>query len=138
LTLKDVNGGSIYDAPLLVIVGSPTYGKATMKVVFPPDTNITAEANYSAKPADNYLKLTTGKLYRITGSSAQRVGVQPDIRLPDLSEADPRKENNSPHALTAAPIEPNRYYKPYPALSCWGLPGPAQIVPLILLHCNPI
>ncbi|MGZ3764212.1 MAG: S41 family peptidase [Mucilaginibacter sp.] len=138
-TIKDIDRGTIYDGPLVVlvngysasasellagtlqdynravIVGSPTYGKATMQIVFPMDTTVTPE-NFSQKQTENYLKISVSKLYRVTGATAQQRGVQPDIVLPDLLDAYTTKEAGEPHALRPTVISPNKYYTPYAPL----------------------
>jgi carboxyl-terminal processing protease len=136
ITLKDVIRGTVYDGPLILlvngssasasemvagtlqdyhralIVGSPTYGKATAQVILPMDTTIDL-ATYNGKAqASSYLKVTISKLYRITGSTAQRVGVQPDILLPDPPDALTEREADEKFALPANPIDANKYYKP--------------------------
>jgi carboxyl-terminal processing protease len=139
ITLKDVDRGTIYDGPLVimvngysasasellagtlqdynraVIVGSPTYGKATMQVVLPMDTMVTA-ANFTQRSTENYLKLTISKLYRINGTSAQFKGVQPDIVLPDILDAFITKEADEHNALRPSVIAANKYYTPYAPL----------------------
>jgi carboxyl-terminal processing protease len=140
ITLKDVNRGTVYDGPLILlvngssasasemvagtlqdyhralIVGSPTYGKATAQVVLPMDTTVDL-ANYNGQAqASSYLKVTISKLYRITGFTAQRSGVQPDILLPDPPEALTEREADEKFALPAAPIGANKYYTPLPPL----------------------
>lgn len=139
-TLKDINRGSIFDGPLAVLVngysasasemvagtlqdyhralimGSPTYGKATTQVILPLDTNANPESGNMGK-AGSFLKITTGKLYRITGVSAQQKGVSPDIMIPDLTVADPQRESNAKHAIPNSNIEANKYYHAYPPLA---------------------
>ncbi len=136
ITLKDVNRGTIYDGPLLimvngasasasefvaatlqdynraVVVGSPTYGKATGQLVFPMDTTISLEKDFTKRQAQSYIKMTTSKIYRVNGATAQFSGVQPDVVLPDIAEADPRREADAPFAIPATGIEANKYYKP--------------------------
>lgn len=138
-TIKDMDRGTIYDGPLVilvngysasasellagtlqdynraVIIGAPTYGKATMQVVLPMDTTVTPE-NFSQKQTENYLKVTTSKLYRITGATAQFKGVQPDIVLPDVLDAYITKEADEPHAIKPTTIAANKYFTPYPPL----------------------
>jgi len=138
-TIKDTDRGTVFDGPLVilvngysasasemvagtlqdynraVIIGSPTYGKATMQVVLPMDTTITPES-FSKVTTENYLKLTVGKLYRVSGASAQFKGVQPDIALPDMLDAYISKEADEPHALHGGSIAPNKYYTPYAPL----------------------
>jgi carboxyl-terminal processing protease len=138
-TLKDVNRGTIYDGSLIVLVngasasasemvagtlqdyhraiimGTPTYGKATSQVIMPLDSLTKPDASHQGSMAETFLKLTIEKLYRVTGVSAQRDGVLPDIQLPDLTELVMPREANEPTALYAQRIEANRFYTPYAA-----------------------
>ncbi|MBL7723847.1 MAG: carboxy terminal-processing peptidase [Chitinophagaceae bacterium] len=136
--LKDPNRGTIYSGPMVlmvngqsasasemlaaalqdynraVIVGSPTFGKATMQQMFSLDT-------FSKKAAAmntdrDMVKITDGKLYRLTGESAQRNGVIPDVLLPDAFDGIEYREKFSPNALVGEPVTKNNYYKPLPAL----------------------
>lgn len=149
-TLKDVNRGTIYDGPLIVlvngysasasemlaaalqdynralIVGSPTFGKATGQLVLPLDTAINIHEYTGDKKADYYLKLTTIKLYRINGTTAQFNGVKPDIILPDFLQAKAEREASEPFALPPTIIDANKYYRPYPALQVDALKAVAQ------------
>jgi carboxyl-terminal processing protease len=139
-TLKDVVRGTIYDGPLLMlvngfsasasemvaavmqdynralIVGSPTYGKATSQIILPIDTTISLETYNGKREAASYIKLTTSKLFRINGTTAQANGVKPDILLPDLTDATPEREVNEKYVLPASVIDANKYYKPLAAL----------------------
>jgi len=148
-TLKDVDRGTIYDGPLAilvngysasasellagtlqdynraVIIGSPTYGKATAQVVFPMDTTVTQE-NIAQIKTENYLKITVSKLYRITGATAQFKGVQPDIVLPDILDAYITKEADVPCALRPNVINANKYYEAYPPLPLGTLTAAVQ------------
>jgi carboxyl-terminal processing protease len=140
ITLKDVNRGTIYDGPLVLlvnglsasasemvagtlqdyhralIVGSPTYGKATAQVVLPMDTTLNLETFNGRAQASSYIKLTTSKLYRVTGASAQVSGVTPDVRLPDPPDALQEREANEKAALPPTRIPANKYYMPLPPL----------------------
>ncbi len=112
-TLKDPSRGSIYDGPLMVLIngqsasaselvagtlqdykravvmGSPSFGKATMQMTLPMDTTILAnrtvdEKKYNpTKKYDDYVNVTIGKIYRVSGNTNQLVGVKPDLELPD-------------------------------------------------------
>ena len=140
-TLKDINRGTIYDGPLLILVngnsasasemvagtlqdyhraliaGSPTFGKATAQVVLPMDTTIDLESGRGqAASASSYIKLTTSKLYRINGTSAQISGVKPDILLPEPPDASLRREADEKFALSSSVIEANKYYMALPPL----------------------
>jgi carboxyl-terminal processing protease len=136
ITLKDVNRGTVYDGPLLLlvnsssasasevlagtlqdyhralIVGSPTYGKATAQVVLPMDTAVDLSTYTGQAQASSYIKITIEKLYRVTGNTAQRTGVQPDIILPDPPDALTQREVDEKFALPATTIAANKYYQP--------------------------
>jgi carboxyl-terminal processing protease len=140
LTLKDMNRGTIYDGPLLVmvnglsasasemlagalqdyhralIVGSPTYGKATAQIVLPLDSTASPDHIWESSKRGPYLKITINRIFRVNGTTAQEQGVRPDIVVRDLSEADPEREKNADFVIKASKIEPNRYYKSYPPL----------------------
>ena len=141
VTVKDMNRGTIYDGPLLIlvngysasasemvagtlqdynraiIVGTNTYGKATAQIILPLDTTINIEEdNHSIKKTDSYIKLTVEKLYRVTGNSAQLTGIVPDIILPEVEGIGEKKEWAQPHSLKAKKLSANKYFKPYPAI----------------------
>jgi hypothetical protein len=139
-TLKDVNRGTVWDGPLLVlvngssasasemvagtlqdyhralIVGSATYGKATAQVVLPLDTALDLERFDPRKEASSYLKVTISKLYRVSGGTAQMTGVRPDVELPDPPESRTPREADEVFALNPSPIAANKYYIPLAAL----------------------
>jgi carboxyl-terminal processing protease len=131
--LKDPNRGTIYDGPLLLLVnsqsasasemlaaalqdynraiiaGSPTYGKATMQKIFSLDT---LSNNNSQTYNNDVVKITDGKLYRVTGQTAQLKGVIPDVLLPDIYDVMKYREKFSPDALNADTVKKNGFYKP--------------------------
>jgi carboxyl-terminal processing protease len=131
--LKDPNRGTIWDGPLAilingqsasaseslagslqdlnraVIVGSSSFGKATMQQIIPMDT--TASSNITNSPF-GFVKITVGKLYRLGGNTAQLKGVQPDVVLPDAFDVVESGEQHYSHALPADNIKANGYYKP--------------------------
>ena len=140
--LKDPNRGTIYDGPLIllingqsasasellaavlqdynraIVVGSASYGKATMQAIFPMDSLM---QNPSAPSPNGYVKITTGKLYRVTGQTAQLNGVLPDIHLPDAFDALQYREKFSQGALAQDTVKRNAYFKPLNPLSVHGL-----------------
>lgn len=140
-TMKDVNRGSVYDGPLILlingftasasemlagslqdyhralIVGTPSFGKATAQVVLPLDTIFDERHLERMKTADNFIKITVDRLFRVNGTSAQQTGVIPDIFLPDFSETQSEREKTLPFALPNISIDPNKYYQPYPPIS---------------------
>jgi carboxyl-terminal processing protease len=140
--LKDRNRGTVYDGPLLVlvngqsasaseiiaaalqdyhralIVGSPTFGKASSQVLIPlrqGSPNLTTFSSEVGRPK-NFVKVTIEKFYRITGKTHQSQGVLPDISLPDILEHLPIREANFPTALPADEIQKTVYYNPLNAL----------------------
>ncbi|WP_191860911.1 carboxy terminal-processing peptidase [Hanstruepera ponticola] len=112
-TIKDSQRGSLFNKPLLilingysasaseffagamqdynraVVVGSPSYGKATAQVILPLHEN----SSYG------FVKLTVEKFYRATGKSHQQLGVNPDIKLPSVFDNFDSGEKNMPYAL---------------------------------------
>jgi len=133
IALKDYNRGTIYDGPLLllvnnysasaseilaavlqdynraIIVGSPTFGKATSQIITPLELT----SNYSN--VKSFVKVTTGKIYRVTGKSHQRIGVIPDILIPDFIDSGQR-ESNSKNALVNDSISKKYIYNPLPEM----------------------
>lgn len=138
VTLKDVNKGTIYDGPLMllvngysasasemiaaalqdynraVIAGSPTYGKATTQVILPLDTAISLNGDLSKSKADSYIKITIAEIYRVTGKTLQGIGVTPDVMMPDINA---QKEKDNAFAFTAQSVAANKYYQPLPPTS---------------------
>src|ERR1043165_243717 len=125
-SLKDPNRGTVYDGPMVVmingfsasasemvaatlqdynraiIVGNPSFGKATMQEVLPLDTNLnmqTARPEVYNKGNYDFAKITVGKLYRVSGGSNQLRGVQPDVNLPDVIAEIGYREVNVRYAL---------------------------------------
>ena len=140
-TMKDVNRGSVYDGPLILLIngftasasemlagtlqdyhralimGSPSFGKATAQVVLPLDTMFDEQHMERMKTADNFIKMTVDRLFRVNGTSAQQTGVVPDIFLPDYSETQSEREKTLPFSLANVTIDANKYYHPYPPIN---------------------
>ena len=130
--LNDLNRGTIYDGPLLlmvnelsasasefiasalqdrgraIIAGTPTYGKGTGQRMFPVDSNETFSS-----AANGVIKITDFKFYRIKRNSVQHRGVIPDIIIPDYyMNIDYFKESSQPYALPYDSIEKKIVYPP--------------------------
>jgi carboxyl-terminal processing protease len=69
------------------------------------------------KTAANFLKITVDRLFRVNGTSAQQIGVVPDIFLPDYTETQTEREKSLPFSLANTTIESNKYYRPYSPIS---------------------
>lgn len=138
-SMKDLNRGLIFSGPLVVmingysasasevvagvlqdynralIVGSPSFGKATGQRVLsiaPEDVPYETEEF----EAYGYVKVTNAALYRITLETNQIRGVIPDVVLPFASQEDLFREGDYPMALEHPEIEKTMYYTPKPAL----------------------
>ena len=126
-TLKDPYIGTVYEGPLLVmvnggsasasellagtlqdhnralVVGSPTFGKASGQRIVPLYDNL---------EDSDFLKITELKLYLPTGRSYQLSGIQPGIRLPRLPGTYQYNEGDLPFALTPNKSNKKAYYYP--------------------------
>ncbi len=136
-TVKDMNRGTVYDGPLVlmvngqsasaseflagalqdynraIIIGSRTYGKATAQNFFPLDPNQKEEPSLeSLKAGAGFATITTDKIYRVTGKTAQGLGITPDILLPDFYDVVMMREAMLPYALPSDSVYKKTYYKP--------------------------
>ena len=139
--LRDMGLGNIYDGPLVlmvngfsasaseimaaslqdyrraVIVGSPTFGKASGQAIFPLDSlSKTLEIDSKNKDNDGFLKITVSKFYRLNGTSYQRKGVIPDVILPSYFEGSTFQEASQPYVFAADSLERKAQYTPFPDL----------------------
>lgn len=143
VSLKDLNRGTIYNGPLLVlvnrqsasasellagalqdynraiIVGGNTFGKATSQVVLPADTFFNLATAKTL--ANGYVKVTMEKLYRPTGKTNQFDGVKPDIILPDIYDEIQYSEASLPHAILPDTVKRSSYFSPLQPLPVSGL-----------------
>lgn len=125
--LKDMNRGTVYNGPLIVlvnsmsasaseffagcmqdynralIVGDTTYGKGTAQSVFP--------INEEQENTD-FVKATNGRFYFVSSRSNQAIGVIPDVLLEDLyAQIDVYKESKQAHALVNDSTAKKTLYK---------------------------
>lgn len=141
-SIKDMNRGTIYNGPLLVlinglsasaselfagvlqdynraiIVGSPSFGKASAQVIYPMDPAFdpVSTANYKATENKGFLKITIEKFYRITGKSHQQKGIIPDVYLPPFFYELGYKESELSCALSLDSVSKKIVYQPLPPL----------------------
>jgi carboxyl-terminal processing protease len=108
--------GTLQDYRRAIIVGTPTFGKASAQRFLPADTTISkvdfTRANYETKVKDE-VKITVGKLYRISGKSNQLYGVQPDILLPDAFDSVEFREKSMKHCLVTDTLTRHAQYEPF-------------------------
>ena len=126
--LKDYNRGALFNEPMVIlvngasasaselfanalqdykralIVGNPSFGKATMQSIVP------VEDSNSNK---DFINLTIQKFYRITGKSHQAMGIIPDIQIPYLFEQIIPKEKTYKTVLNNDEIITNTRFKSY-------------------------
>ncbi|TSJ44748.1 S41 family peptidase [Fluviicola chungangensis] len=135
--LKDINRGFIYDGPLMVlidagsasaseivaavlqdykkaiIVGVPSFGKATSQVVYPLDPLVGDFSALQENPDYGYANITGGFLYRVNGKSNQGIGVIPDIELGKTSfDTIEERERVYKNALVPGAIDKKMVYTP--------------------------
>ena len=144
VSLRDMNRGTVWDGALLlmvngqsasasemiaaalqdynraIIAGSNTHGKATAQQFIPLDT-FSKASELTVYRGDAHLKITNGKLYRVTGKTAQGTGVQPDILLPDLYAAFSKYEYQLPFFIAGDTAKRNGFYRPLPPLDLVAL-----------------
>jgi carboxyl-terminal processing protease len=82
---SEIFAGAIQDYGRGIVLGGKTFGKGTVQTIVPVD--------------DGQLKLTQAKFYRISGSSTQQHGVDPDISLPTLYDEEDVGESSLDEAL---------------------------------------
>lgn len=102
---SEIFAGAIQDYQRGVVVGESTYGKGTVQTVL----DLNRFINEKEKVGE--LKITFQKFYRVTGSSTQHKGVNPDISLPSAYDAEHYGESASPSALPWDVINPTSFQK---------------------------
>jgi carboxyl-terminal processing protease len=141
-TLRDLNRGTVYDGPLVVmvnglsasasefvaaalqdhrraiIVGSPTYGKGVSQTIFSLETGkpVSDFTKLNTKKPWGYATITTSRLYRVSGKSFQQTGVIPDIRLPDVYDVLDDREERLPFALKQDSVVKKTYLQQLPLI----------------------
>lgn len=127
-TIRDPNRGSIFNKPIVIlvdqfsasaseffagamqdynralIIGSTTHGKATSQLIVP----------ISDKKETNFLKLTMGQFFRVTGKSHQQIGIVPDIKLPSIYDNYKTQEKHQPFSLENTSTDVTLKHRPKP------------------------
>lgn len=102
---SEIFSAAIQDYGRGLIVGENSYGKGTVQNL------IDLSRFLSSKDKSGELKITIAKFYRITGSSTQNLGVEPDIELPTLYDKHEYGESSKPSALPWDKIQSSEYQK---------------------------
>ncbi|SFB79974.1 carboxyl-terminal processing protease [Parapedobacter composti] len=110
---SEIFAGAIQDYGRGVVLGSQSYGKGTvqsaidMSRVISPTDRLLLKAQSANKdgavpvgaPQFGQINITLAKFYRVTGSSTQHRGVEPDIVFPSMYSAEKYGESSEPSAL---------------------------------------
>ena len=113
---SELFAGTMQDYHRGLIVGAPSFGKATMQAVVPADAAKYNQLDFKGRTSPSgYVKLTIGKFFRVTGKSHQGLGVQPDINLPQRIDYQEISENNFATALPNTSLDKDSYFRPLPA-----------------------
>ena len=75
---SEIVAGALQDQHRALLMGERSFGKGSVQSMIPID-------------ATHSLKLTTARYYTPSGRSVQEGGIQPDIRVPQLTDPDARK-----------------------------------------------
>jgi len=135
--LKDVNRGSVYNGPLIIlvnqstasaseilvsalhdynralIIGSQTFGKATGQLIIPMDSSIHVTSGlFNSHKTNDFVKITVEKIFPLSGNSYQMKGIQPDIVLPVEVNYNDESEKDYPNALRPEAIVKKIQYEP--------------------------
>ena len=103
---SEIFAGAIQDYGRGIIIGNTTYGKGTVQ-----SSIEMKRVNPDLGDKGGIINLTTGKFYRISGSSTQHKGVVPDIEFPTVFSADKYGESSEKAALPWDEIKSSNYTK---------------------------
>ena len=87
---------AIQDYDLGIVLGTKSLGKATIQNIFPLDDE-----------NKEFVKLTLGQFYRVTGKTNQYIGITPNIEIPNIFQNQMPRENSFSTAIK------NDYIKNY-------------------------
>lgn len=98
---SEIFAGAMQDYGRALILGNQTFGKGTVQTMVDLDRFSNDPTTESGR-----LKMTIAKFYRITGSSTQQRGVEPDIALPSAVDPEDIGESATDNALPWDEIDP--------------------------------
>lgn len=101
---SEIFAGAIQDYGRGIILGNTTYGKGSVQSAIDM-----SRVNPDLGEKAGQINLTTGKFYRITGSSTQHKGVVPDIAFPTVFAADKYGESAEKSAMPWDEIKSSKY-----------------------------
>lgn len=116
---SELLAGVLQDYNRALILGTNTFGKATEQLILPLGRKMKNPFQFSSDPeagSEDFIKITSGKIYRVTGKSYQKSGVKPDVRIPDAMEKFATRESDLPFAFKNDSVSPSFQFTPWPAL----------------------
>ncbi|MBB3219630.1 carboxy terminal-processing peptidase [Pseudoduganella umbonata] len=100
---SEIFAAAVQDYGRGVVIGEPSFGKGTVQ------TLISLDRFAQDKQRLGELKMTVAQFFRINGGTTQLRGVTPDIKLPQLSDAENFGESSYDNALPYTVIKPAVY-----------------------------
>jgi len=91
---SEIFAAAIQDYGRGLIIGEPSFGKGTVQAVVDLDQVVK-----NSTPRFGGVKMTVAQFFRINGGTTQLRGVTPDIRLPEVSDAEEFGESTFDNAL---------------------------------------
>lgn len=133
--MRDEERGSIFSKPLVImvnqfsasaaefftitmkdyhraiVVGHTSYGKSTAQNVFPLNAHeITILPSEGGNEGD-FVKITTGRFFRVDGTTYQKNGIEPDIEIPNIYQEFQLGEREYENAMDPIRIDKETYFK---------------------------
>jgi carboxyl-terminal processing protease len=109
---SELFAGVMQDYNRAVIVGSKTFGKSTIQQMLPVDAgNFDSISHYKGDPPA-FITLTIGTFYHVTGISHQKIGITPDILLPNFYDNAQFREASYDGVLEFGKCNKKTYYTP--------------------------
>lgn len=108
---SEIFASTMQDYNRAIIIGSPTYGKATAQYNLPLDSTMNVYIPKGEYNEDAFINITMEKIYRNTGKTWQKTGITPDILLPDLLTIMQISESAEPFALETDEVAKRVYLK---------------------------
>jgi carboxyl-terminal processing protease len=102
---SEIFAAAVQDYGRGIVIGEPSFGKGTVQTLISLDRF----AQDKDKARLGELKMTVAQFFRINGGTTQLRGVTPDIKLPQLSDAESFGESSYDNALPYTVIKPAVY-----------------------------
>ncbi len=102
---SEIFAAAVQDYGRGIVIGEPSFGKGTVQTLISLDRF----AQDKDKARLGELKMTVAQFFRINGGTTQLRGVTPDIKLPQLSDAENFGESSYDNALPYTVIKPAVY-----------------------------